>query len=207
MVTSNHIHLLVLDGGKRDMIPKTLQLIAGRTSQEYNQRKNRKGAFWEDRYHATAVESDGHLVACLTYIDLNMVRAGVVPHPSRWAWSGYNEIQNPPERYVLIDRTKLMMLLGIHEDAALSEHHRLWVGEELEKDARQRESRWTENIAVGSKAFIEQTKTELGIRAKGRESKGHGDTYGLRETEAPYVFGGKNDALSSEDSYLWDNNV
>ena len=68
------------------------------------------------------------------------------------------------------------------------EHHRLWVGEELEKDARQRESRWTENIAVGSKAFIEQTKTELGIRAKGRESKGHGDTYGLRETEAPYVF-------------------
>ena len=84
--------------------------------------------------------------------------------------------------------TGLMMLLGIHEDAALSEHHRLWVGEELEKDARQRESRWTENIAVGSKAFIEQTKTELGIRAKGRESKGHGDTYGLRETEAPYVF-------------------
>ncbi len=28
---------------------------------EYNQRKNRKGAFWEDRYHATAVKTGKHL--------------------------------------------------------------------------------------------------------------------------------------------------
>ncbi len=54
-VTSNHIHLLVVGDGKRDVIPKSIKLIAGRTGQEYNQ-KNRKGAFWEDRYHATAVE-------------------------------------------------------------------------------------------------------------------------------------------------------
>lgn len=33
-----------------------MQLIAGRTAQEYNQRKNRQGAFWEERYHATAIE-------------------------------------------------------------------------------------------------------------------------------------------------------
>jgi putative transposase len=32
-------------------------LVAGRTGQEYNQRKWRKGAFWEDRSHATAIES------------------------------------------------------------------------------------------------------------------------------------------------------
>lgn len=25
--------------------------VAGRTSQEFNQRKNRKRAYWEDRYH------------------------------------------------------------------------------------------------------------------------------------------------------------
>jgi putative transposase len=54
IVTSNHIHLLVLDNGSRDVIPKSLQLIAGRTGQEFNQRKNRKGAFWEDRYQKTA---------------------------------------------------------------------------------------------------------------------------------------------------------
>jgi len=57
MVTSNHIHLLVVDTGKKDVISKSMQLVAGRTGQEYNQRKNRRGAYWEDRYHATAVES------------------------------------------------------------------------------------------------------------------------------------------------------
>ena len=80
-VTSNHIHLLVLDSGK-EVIPKSIQLIAGRSAQEFNQRKKRKGAFWEDRYHATAIQTDQHLMRCLVYIDLNMVRSGVVSHPS-----------------------------------------------------------------------------------------------------------------------------
>jgi putative transposase len=70
-VISSHVHLLVKDDGDRDVIPKSIQLIAGRTGQEFNHRKNRKGAYWEDRYHATAVETDRHLVQCLVYIDLN----------------------------------------------------------------------------------------------------------------------------------------
>ena len=73
-VTSNHIHLLVLDNGGYGTIPRSMQLIAGRTGQEYNQRKKRKGAFWQDRYHATAVESDDHLTRCMVYIDMNMVQ-------------------------------------------------------------------------------------------------------------------------------------
>jgi putative transposase len=44
-VTSN---LLVNDKGS-DVIAQSMQLIAGRTAQEYNQRKGRQGAFWEDR--------------------------------------------------------------------------------------------------------------------------------------------------------------
>ena len=42
IATSNHIHLLVRDNGDRDVIPKSIQLIAGRTGQAFNQRKNRK---------------------------------------------------------------------------------------------------------------------------------------------------------------------
>ena len=71
IVTSNHIHLLVVDT-EENVIAKSLQLIAGRTAQEFNLRKKRKGAFWEDRYHATAVETDEHLAKCIVYIDLNM---------------------------------------------------------------------------------------------------------------------------------------
>jgi REP element-mobilizing transposase RayT len=31
MVTSNHIHFLIRDNGERDVIPRSIQLIAGRT--------------------------------------------------------------------------------------------------------------------------------------------------------------------------------
>lgn len=102
MVTSNHIHLLVLDTGE-EVIAQSMQLIAGRTAQEYNQRKRRKGAFWEDRYHATAIQTDESLSRCLTYIDLNMARAGVVKHSEEWKESGYYEIQNPPLRYGIVN--------------------------------------------------------------------------------------------------------
>jgi len=103
MVTSNHIHLLVIGDKDQMVIPKSIQLIAGRTGQEYNQRKGREGAFGEDRYHATAVDTGIHLIQCLVYIDLNMVRAGVVTHPREWPFSGYHEIQKPRMRYGLID--------------------------------------------------------------------------------------------------------
>ena len=84
MVTSNHIHLsreardfassTCVDAGGRGVIPKAMHLVAGRTGQEYNQRKNRKGAFREDRYHATAIESDRHLAQRIVYIDLHPVK-------------------------------------------------------------------------------------------------------------------------------------
>ena len=48
VVTSNHIHLLIIDGDT-EVVTKSLQLVAGKTVQEYNRRKNRKGAYWEDR--------------------------------------------------------------------------------------------------------------------------------------------------------------
>ncbi len=93
MITSNHIHLLVSDNAKnRNTIPDSIKLIAGRTAQEYNKRKKRKGAFWEDRYHATAVQDTEYLIQCMNYIDMNMVRAGVVKKPWDWEFCGLHEI-------------------------------------------------------------------------------------------------------------------
>lgn len=70
----SYIHLLLFDVNGQEVISKSIQLVAGRTGQEHNQRKSRKGAFWEDRYHATAVEHGDHLIRYLVYVDLNMVR-------------------------------------------------------------------------------------------------------------------------------------
>jgi len=75
------------------------------------------------------VQTDQHLMQCIVYMDLNMVRAGVVKHPSEWPHSGYGEIQNTPERYRLIDRKALMQLIGIGHSEQLSLSHRSWIEE------------------------------------------------------------------------------
>ena len=118
MVTSNHVHLLVYCGEDTSAIPRSVQLLAGCTAQEYNRRKQRRGAFWEDRYHATAVESGEHLARCMLYIDMNMIRAGVVKRPEEWEWCGYHEIAQPPHRYARIDRNRLALLLDLPNEEA-----------------------------------------------------------------------------------------
>ena len=53
-------------------------------------RENKAKGLWdfgEGRYHATAVFADCHLARCMMYIDLNMVRAGVLS-------SAYRRIAN-----------------------------------------------------------------------------------------------------------------
>ena len=205
MATSNHVHLLIYDRDGGEVIPKSVQLAAGRAAQEYNQRKRRKGAYWEDRYHATAVETNYHLVQCIVYMDMNMVRAGVVEHPSEWPHSGYGEIQKAPERYRLIDRGMLMELLGISHSEDLSLSHRSWVEEALKSNEGKREKRWTESIAVGNLSFVDQVKTDLRARGFGRKIISSFEGHELRESQLSYRghFEGKMRPLSYDNSLFW----
>ena len=208
MVTSNHIHLLVKDTG-RQVIPQSMRLIAGPTAQEYNQRKGRQGAFWEDRYHGTAIEVDEHLYRCLVYLDLNMVRAGMVKHPGEWAHSGYREIQEPPKRYAVIDLRGLSVLCGFASVADFQQAHRQWVEEALTRETALREDRWLEAIAVGSLTFVGKVKSEFGLKARYREVAEVGGMYTLREQSEAYAgdFGSESDALMPENTILWEKNA
>ena len=158
IVTSNHIHLLVADDGDRMSIPRSIQLVAGRTGQEYNQRKNRKGAFWQDHYHATAVETGRHFLQYLVYIDLNMVRAGVIAHPIEWNFSDYREIQKPRRKCASIAYERLQELTGFGFYDEFTAAHGSWGDAILEVGAYVREGKWTQGIAIGTRRFVENTK-------------------------------------------------
>jgi len=183
-----------------------MQLVAGRTGQEFNQRKKRKGAYWEDRYHATAVESGEHLARCMVYIDTNMVRAGVVTHPSMWPFCGHNEIQEPRRKNILIDYEKLQGLIGAESYDQLRTSHEGWVKEYLGEGAKERQDEWTASIAVGGRSFIEKVRTLLGFRAKGRDILEGDEGYQLREGAASYkgLFGVEKDDIGPENTYIWD---
>lgn len=203
IATSNHTHILVVDTGE-ETIPKSLQLIAGRTAQEFNIRKKRKGAFWEDRYHATAVQTDEHLAKCLVYIVLNMIRAGVVQHPSEYSISGYNEIQNPPERYSILNRKKLLDLFAIHDESRFRQVHREWVENELKNGPSLRNFLWSESVAIGSEYFIKDIQQKLAGRAQGRSAVSHNGTTVLKEPQAPYstLFANQKGLLSRKNTYF-----
>ena len=209
IVTSNHIHLLLLDEEGQEVIPKSMQLVAGRTAQVYNQRKRRKGAFWEDRYHATAIEAESHLLRCLVYIDLNMVRAGIVNHPSEWPFSGYHEIQSSQRAGGIIAYKKLAEKAGFQSYETFKSAHKEWVNEALENGGNKRQSEWSESIAIGSKKFTFGIKEILGIRAKGRTAiKRNGGGYQLREP-MPYYDDSDNLAhcqenIGIQNGYFWE---
>ena len=204
-VTSNHIHLLIQDGKERDVIPRSIKLVAGRIGQEFNLRKKRKGAFWEDRYHATAVETDQHLLRCLVYIDLNMVRAGVVSHPSEWAFGGYNDIQKPRKKNVIIDHQKLSELAGFDSYEEFRMAHQELVNDSLVNGNNYRQAQWTESIAVGSKSFLEGIKDKLGVLAKGRRILENDGALQLGEEKGTYnaVFDAKKDDIGPLNAYFW----
>lgn len=191
-VTCNHIHLLVLDRGRGEIAP-SLQLIAGCTAQQFNRRKQRRGAYWEDRYHATAVETGAHLARCLTYIDLNMVRAGVVAHPRDWPHGGYHEIREQRLRKRIIDRVALAELLELSSVADLAEVHNEWIARGLQAETQRREPKWSEALAVGGRSFTEQVRRGLGVTARQRAIDTDGDDFILRDP--PACFGLRNGAI------------
>jgi len=134
----------------------------------------------------------------MLYVDLNMVRAGVVAHPSEWPFCGYHEIQNPRKRYSLIDYDGLIDLFRIGSREEFKEIYKGWVAEALDKEkCLERDSRWTECIAVGSEGFVRDVKEKLGPKA---------GSYELRETTAAYepVFDGKKGGLRQKNAFVWD---
>ncbi len=204
VVTSNHIHLLVKDTGE-SVIPKSLQLIAGRTGQEYNNRKGRKGAYWEDRYHATAIAADSHLFQCLTYIDLNMVRAGGVRHPEHWVHGGYREIQSPPLRYRIIDLPTLVALCGAPSLSDLQRHLREWVEQGLQGMPSRKEEKWSTSIAIGSDRFIEGVKSSLAAKAQHKPDAMYQERNTIKEDLVTYNlhFHSKMRVLRGYNSHDW----
>jgi len=135
-----------------------------------------------------------------------MVRAGVVNHPSDWEFSGYNEIQNPRRKCALIAYYRLRSLLNFATYEGFVASHRQWVDQALRDHwKRERDSKWTESIAVGSKEFTETTKHQLGIRAKGRKVIDSQGVCELRESEAVYLvnFAPENSDIDVNNAYFW----
>ena len=88
VLMSNHVHLLMTPE-KKNSFAKVMQSVGRRYVQYFNTLYQRTGTLWEGRYKATVIDSEEYLLTCYRYIELNPVRAKLVPHPRHYTWSSY----------------------------------------------------------------------------------------------------------------------
>ena len=84
----NHVHLLVTPENPGD-VGRVVQSLGRRYVRWFNDRHGRTGALFEGRYRSTVVEADRYLLACMRYIEMNPVRAGLVQEPDEFRWSSH----------------------------------------------------------------------------------------------------------------------
>ena len=88
VLMSNHLHLLATPETEEG-IPLLMQALGRSYVRYFNNRHGRTGTLWEGRYKSTLVQAERYLLACMVYIDLNPVRAGLVADPADYRWSSH----------------------------------------------------------------------------------------------------------------------
>jgi putative transposase len=86
---TNHVHLIVDPGDHAENLGRLMKRLAGRHTRRINRINLRSGTLWGGRYKCSPIETDRYLLACMRYVDLNPVRAGIVAAPDRFRWSSY----------------------------------------------------------------------------------------------------------------------
>lgn len=82
----NHVHLVVKEGVNG--IAKFMRRIGTSYVKYYNQRYNRIGHLFQDRYKSENVETDGYLLTVIRYVHQNPEKAGICKS-EEYRWSSY----------------------------------------------------------------------------------------------------------------------
>jgi REP element-mobilizing transposase RayT len=82
----NHYHL-VLEASRR-MLSKGMHRLNGLYADGFNDRYERAGHLFQNRFGARKIEDDDYLADACCYVLENPVRAGLCATPAEWPWSG-----------------------------------------------------------------------------------------------------------------------
>lgn len=127
VLMDNHFHLL-LTPNSADSLPKMMQAVGRKYVRYFNDTHQRSGTLWEGRYKSALVQTERYLMACMVYLDLNPVRAGIVSRPQDFVWSSHAHYA------------------GIRNDRLVTPHALVW---ELGNTPFDRESRYRDLVQSG----------------------------------------------------------
>ena len=142
VLMSNHFHLLATPQTE-DGLPKMMQAVGRSYVRYFNYAQGRSGTLWEGRYKSTVIQADRYLLACMAYIDLNPVRAGLVSAPSDYLWSSH------------------LHYLGARMDRLITPHSLYW---ELGNTPFAREAAYADLVQAGVNPVQQAALTDATLR-------------------------------------------
>lgn len=86
---NNHIHLLLHEGA--ETIGEVMKRVGSSYVYRYNQKYERIGYLFQDRYKSESVNDDAYLLTVLRYIHHNPKKAGLVENIEDFPWSSYRD--------------------------------------------------------------------------------------------------------------------
>ena len=163
VLMTNHVHLL-LSSDRADAGSALMKSLGQRYVQYVNRVYRRSGTLWEGRFRSCLVQEEDYLLACHRYIELNPVRAGMVPHPAEYRWSSYR-VNAQGEANSLVRPHPLYDALGDDAGTRQATYRELF-RHELEPGMVDEIRRATNgNFALGNERFASQVSDALGRRA------------------------------------------
>lgn len=125
--------------------------------QYINRAYRRSGTLWEGRYKSCPTQAENYLLACQRYIELNPVRANMVPHPAEYKWSSYRiNAQGEPNNVITMHMVYAQ--LGLDEQSRQAAYRELF-RYELESNLVDEIPKATNgNYVLGDKRSAEKSK-------------------------------------------------
>lgn len=82
----NHFHLVLWPYGDGDM-SRWMHWLMTAHVRRYHRKHGTTGRIWQGRFKAFPIQSDGHLLTVLRYVERNPLRANLVSRAEDWPWS------------------------------------------------------------------------------------------------------------------------
>ncbi|WIV97163.1 REP-associated tyrosine transposase [Kinneretia aquatilis] len=158
----NHYHWVL--GTRLANLSALMQQLNGIYTQAFNRRHGKVGHVFQGRFKAILVDRDSYLLEVCRYVELNPVRAQMVPQPGDWPWSSYRAHCGLAPPLPWLDTAGLHAhLLGREprsdqERALAASRYAELV--EAARDLRLWEEGLRQQIYLGDEAFVERTLAE-----------------------------------------------
>lgn len=98
----NHPHLII----SSDSLSKVMHMLNFSYAQYFNNKYERVGYLWQDRFKSYVVQKDRYLINLISYIEYNPVRANIVSNPEDYRWSSYQARLLGEDEFSILDRVE-----------------------------------------------------------------------------------------------------